>query len=142
MLIRNPSLTEEVFGPSSVAIVAKDMKELTECILHLKGQLTASLHGTEDELKNSASLINLLKEKAGRLNINSFPTGVEVGNAIVHSGPYPATTDSRSTSVGTQSIYRFTRPICFQEFPEHLLPDELKESNPLQISRLVNGIKM
>jgi len=142
MLIKNPSLTEEVFGPSSVAIVAKDMKELTECILHLKGQLTASLHGTEDELKNSASLINLLKEKAGRLNINSFPTGVEVGNAIVHSGPYPATTDSRSTSVGTQSIYRFTRPICFQEFPEHLLPDELKESNPLQISRLVNGIKM
>ncbi len=142
MLIRTPSLTEEVFGPSSVAIVAKDMKELTECILHLKGQLTASVHGTEDELKNSASLINLLKEKAGRLNINSFPTGVEVGNAIVHSGPYPATTDSRSTSVGTQSIYRFTRPICFQEFPEHLLPDELKESNPLQISRLVNGIKM
>jgi len=142
MLIKNPSLTEEVFGPSSVAIVAKDMKELTECILHLKGQLTASLHGTEDELKNSASLINILKEKAGRLNINAFPTGVEVGNAIVHSGPYPATTDSRSTSVGTQSIYRFTRPICFQEFPEYLLPDELKESNPLQISRLVNGIKI
>jgi len=142
MLIKNPSLTEEVFGPSSVAIVAKDLNELTECILHLKGQLTASLHGTEDELQNSASLINLLKEKAGRLNINAFPTGVEVGNAIVHSGPYPATTDSRSTSVGTQSIYRFTRPICFQEFPEYLLPDELKESNPLQISRLVNGIKI
>jgi alpha-ketoglutaric semialdehyde dehydrogenase len=124
--------------------------DTTYCVKYLSEEKGYEVHSiivntggfTEDELKNSASLINLLKEKAGRLNINSFPTGVEVGNAIVHSGPYPATTDSRSTSVGTQSIYRFTRPICFQEFPEHLLPDELKESNPLQISRLVNGIKI
>jgi NADP-dependent aldehyde dehydrogenase len=141
MLISNPSLTEEVFGPSSVAIIAKDMDELIECIIHLKGQLTASVHGTEDELKNAGVLIDLLQEKAGRLCINGFPTGVEVGNAMVHGGPYPATSDSRSTSVGTQAIYRFTRPFCYQEFPEHLLPDALKESNPLQISRLVNGIR-
>ena len=142
MLISNPSLTEEVFGPSSVAILATDMKELMDCCQHLQGQLTATVHGTEEELTNAGSLIDLLQSKAGRLCINGFPTGVEVGNAMVHGGPYPATTDSRSTSVGTQAIYRFTRPFCFQDFPEHLLPDALKESNPLQIARLVNGTRV
>ena len=118
------------------------MKELMDCCQHLQGQLTATVHGTEEELTNAGSLIDLLQSKAGRLCINGFPTGVEVGNAMVHGGPYPATTDSRSTSVGTQAIYRFTRPFCFQDFPEHLLPDALKESNPLQIARLVNGIRV
>jgi NADP-dependent aldehyde dehydrogenase len=140
-LLGNPALTEEVFGPSSVAIIAKDMDELLDCCRHLQGQLTASLHGTENELKQAVELIDLLQEKAGRLCINGFPTGVEVGNAMVHGGPYPATSDSRSTSVGTQAIYRFTRPFCYQDFPDQLLPDALKEANPLHISRLENGIR-
>lgn len=141
LLLNNPSLAEEVFGPSSVAILAKDLDELMDCCRHLQGQLTASLHGTEDELKQAVALIDLLQEKAGRLCINGFPTGVEVGNAMVHGGPYPATSDSRSTSVGTQAIYRFTRPFCYQDFPDQLLPDALKEANPLHISRLENGIR-
>ena len=95
-----------------------------------------------DDVFQEDPTVNLLQEKAGRLCINGFPTGVEVGNAMVHGGPYPATSDSRSTSVGTQAIYRFTRPFCYQEFPDHLLPDALKESNPLKISRLVHGVRI
>ena len=139
MVMDNPSLTEEVFGPSTVAIVAGNMDELIECCMQLHGQLTATVHGTSNDLKNAAKLLEVLQSKAGRLVINGFPTGVEVCNAMVHGGPYPATTDMRTTSVGTQAIYRFTRPVCYQDFPEYLLPDALKESNPLKITREVNG---
>ncbi len=138
--IQNPSLTEEVFGPSTVAIVADDMEELIECCQQLQGQLTASVHGTDVELKNSVALLEVLQLKSGRLIINGYPTGVEVGHAMVHGGPFPASTDVRSTSVGTQAIYRFTRPVCLQDFPDHLLPDELKADNPLGITRKLNGV--
>jgi NADP-dependent aldehyde dehydrogenase len=84
-------------------------------------------------------LVEILTRKAGRIVINGFPTGVEVGHAMVHGGPFPATTDSRSTSVGTNAIYRFTRPVCFQDFPDSLLPPELQTGNPLGIRRMVDG---
>ena len=139
-VLNNPGLLDEVFGPSSVAIVANDMDELINCCKHLQGQLTATIHGTENDLANAGLLIDTLQSKAGRLLINGFPTGVEVCHAMVHGGPFPATTDVRTTSVGTQAIYRFTRPVCYQDFPENLLPDELKDANPLKLARMINGI--
>ena len=138
-IMSNPALSEEVFGPSTVAIVAEDMSELINCCSHLQGQLTASILGTATDLINATELIETLQLKAGRLIINAFPTGVEVCHAMVHGGPFPATTDIRTTSVGTQAIYRFTRPVCCQDFPDSLLPGALKDDNPLGISRLVNG---
>ncbi len=138
-VINNPTLTEELFGPSTIAIIAENMDELIECCAGLQGQLTATVHGTDNDLAAANILIETLKSKAGRLIINGFPTGVEVCHAMVHGGPFPATTDVRTTSVGTQSIYRFTRPVCYQGFPDSLLPDELKQNNPLGISRIVNG---
>jgi NADP-dependent aldehyde dehydrogenase len=105
----------------------------------MEGHLTATIHGTEQDLEENRELIAVLESKAGRLLFNGFPTGVEVCHAMVHGGPWPATSDGRSTSVGTQAIYRFTRPVCYQDFPEAVLPDELKNTNPLGILRMVNG---
>lgn len=133
-------LHEEVFGPSSLVVVVQDEQEMTELAKLLKGQLTCSIHGTDEELAAHTGLIDILEQKAGRLVFNGFPTGVEVTPAMVHGGPFPATTDARSTSVGTQSIYRFTRRICYQDKPGALLPDELKDKNPLKIKQQINGI--
>jgi 2,5-dioxopentanoate dehydrogenase len=138
-VLKEPLLLHEYFGPSSVCIVADTLDEMMRCIRHFPGQLTATIHGTEKELISYAGLIELLRAKAGRVLFNGFPTGVEVGYAMVHGGPFPATTDSRSTSVGTQAIYRFTRPVCFQNCPEPLLPAELQSDNPLRIARTVDG---
>jgi NADP-dependent aldehyde dehydrogenase len=135
----NPALAEEVFGPFSLIIRCADLKELNTVISHTHGQLTASIIADESELLNHKSLMNSILEKAGRLVINGVPTGVEVVAAQNHGGPYPATTDSRFTAVGTDAIKRFVRPVAFQNFPDALLPDELKTSNPLNIWRLVNG---
>ena len=106
----------------------------------LEGQLTATLHGTDADLAAFGDLISVLEGKAGRLLVNGFPTGVEVCHAMVHGGPFPATSDSRHTSVGTQAIYRFARPVCYQDFPQAALPAELKNENPLEILRLVDGV--
>ncbi|MFH4077154.1 aldehyde dehydrogenase (NADP(+)), partial [Acinetobacter baumannii] len=95
--------------------------------------------GDENELSEAGELLHLLTGKAGRVLFNGFPTGVEVSDAMVHGGPFPATSDARGTSVGTGAIERFLRPVCFQNTPQVLLPDALKDSNPLQITRLVNG---
>jgi NADP-dependent aldehyde dehydrogenase len=115
---------------------------LLESAKKLGGHLTASLFATDEDLENNIVLIDILERKVGRLMINNFPTGVEVCQAMVHGGPFPATTDSRSTSVGTGAITRFTRPFCYQSFPDNLLPDELKDGNPLNIMRLYdNGRK-
>ena len=111
-------------------------EQLMELAGSIEGQLTATLHGTEADLAAFADLIAILERKAGRLIVNGFPTGVEVCHAMVHGGPYPATSDSRATSVGTYSIYRFVRPVCYQDFPQASLPDELKNGNPLGIMRL------
>jgi NADP-dependent aldehyde dehydrogenase len=138
-IVSNPELSEEIFGPASVLVEAQSKEELLHIAENLDGHLTATIHGTPEELEDYADLIELLEQKVGRLLINGFPTGVEVCHAMMHGGPFPASTDSRSTSVGTAAIYRFTRPVSYQNFPEGLLPDELKSSNPLQVWRLVNS---
>jgi NADP-dependent aldehyde dehydrogenase len=138
-LLHDPGLTEEIFGPTTLVIRYANREELLALAQSLEGQLTATLHGTEADIVAAADLVSILERKAGRLVVNSFPTGVEVCHAMVHGGPYPATSDSRTTSVGTQAIYRFARPVCFQDFPQAALPAELKNENPLGILRLVNG---
>ena len=138
-LLRDPELMKEIFGPSTLIVRYADRQELIALAYALEGQLTATLHGSEADLADFADLVGILERKAGRLVVNGYPTGVEVCHAMVHGGPYPATSDSRHTSVGTQAIYRFARPVCYQDFPQAALPDELKDENPLGIWRLVNG---
>jgi len=137
--LRNNLLAEEVFGPFSLVVKCADINELGMVINHLHGQLTASVFADEQEIADHHNLLNVLKEKAGRLIINGVPTGVEVAASMQHGGPYPSTTDSRFSSVGPDAIKRFVRPVSFQNFPDALLPDELKESNPLSIWRYYNG---
>jgi alpha-ketoglutaric semialdehyde dehydrogenase len=132
-------LEEEVFGPSTLAVGAQSRGELLDAARSLRGHLTATVWGTEADLREHAELLAILERKVGRLIINGFPTGVEVCHSMVHGGPFPATTDSRSTSVGTRAILRFVRPVCYQNFPNDLLPEELKDGNPLGIWRLVDG---
>jgi 2,5-dioxopentanoate dehydrogenase len=134
--MKNPALAEEVFGPYSLIVRCKSNDELNSVINHSQGQLTCTVIGDEVELAKHASLFNVLVEKAGRLVINGVPTGVEVCPSMQHGGPYPATTDSRFTAVGTDAIKRFVRPVSFQNFPDSLLPNELKEANPLGIWRM------
>ncbi len=136
---KHPELAEEVFGPFAVLISAQTMSELEDIAENLEGQLTATVHGTPDDLQQAKRLLQILERKAGRLLVNGFPTGVEVCPAMNHGGPYPATTDVRFTSVGTAALYRFVRPICYQNFPASLLPDALKDENPLNLWRSVNG---
>lgn len=135
----HPELAEEVFGPFAVLITATSLAELEAVACGLEGQLTATVHGTVNDLQQAGNLLQLLERKAGRLIINGFPTGVEVCPSMNHGGPYPATTDVRFTSVGTAALARFVRPICYQDFPAAQLPDALKAGNPLGIRRLVNG---
>jgi NADP-dependent aldehyde dehydrogenase len=116
-----------------------DRQQLIELIEGLEGQLTATIHGSEEDLIEYDDVVRLLETKAGRLVFNGFPTGVEVGHAMVHGGPFPATSEGRSTSVGTRAIYRFARQVCFQDFPNNALPAELREENPLGIRRMVDG---
>jgi 2,5-dioxopentanoate dehydrogenase len=137
--LKDEQLEKEIFGPSTLAVKIDDKSELLKIAEKLNGHLTVTLHATDEDLKNYSDLISILERKAGRLIINGFPTGVEVCHSMVHGGPFPATTDSRTTSVGTLSINRFSRPVCYQNFPDRLLPDELKSNNPLKIWRLVNG---
>lgn len=137
--MNNPLLAEEVFGPFSLLVRCADRHELHAVISKLHGQLTATLIGEETELKAYQNCFHTLVEKAGRVIINGVPTGVEVCPAMQHGGPFPSTTDSRFTAVGTDAIKRFARPIAFQNCPEVLLPEALKESNPLNIWRLYNG---
>ncbi|MEK9614230.1 MAG: aldehyde dehydrogenase (NADP(+)) [Flavobacteriaceae bacterium] len=132
-------LSEEVFGPSSI-VIETEVKDLEEIAKSIDGQLTATIHGTETDFESQVDLIKSLTQKVGRMILNGFPTGVEVCHAMVHGGPYPSTTQQHTTSVGTEAIRRFTRPICYQNFVESLLPEELKNNNPLSIQRKLNGI--
>lgn len=134
-----PALLHEVFGPAGLLVQCQQTSDLYAFAESLEGQLTATIHGTPADLEAHAGLVDILREKAGRLLVNGFPTGVAVNHAMVHGGPWPAATPAAGTSVGTGSIYRFTRPVCFQDFPGGLLPEELRNENPLQIWRLVNG---
>jgi len=135
----NPQLSEEIFGPTGMIIPVDTKKEMMDIAEHLSGHLTATVHGNDQELTEYKELLDILEQKAGRVIINGFPTGVEVCSAMVHGGPFPATTDSKTTSVGTAAIYRFTRPVCYQNMPQSLLPAELKDKNMLKIYRLING---
>ena len=136
---REPKLHAEIFGPATMLVTHSSREELLQLARSLEGHLTATIHGTEQDLRDYADLVAILETKVGRLVFNGYPTGVEVCHAMVHGGPYPATSDGRSTSVGTQAIYRFARLVCFQNFPNASLADELKNENPLGIWRLVDG---
>jgi len=132
------SLAEEIFGPNTLLVSGNetDMKLIAK---GLTGHLTATVLGDEADLLAHRELLEILEQKAGRVLINGFPTGVEVTHAMVHGGPYPSTSDPRFTSVGTQAIYRFAKPVCYQNFPQSLLPPELQDANPLGIRRLRDG---
>lgn len=135
----NTLLHAEVFGPYSLVVKCKDKKEMQEIAEKLEGQLTVSLMATDAEAKEASELIATLREMCGRFLMNGVPTGVEVALAMHHGGPYPATTDSRYTSVGADAIKRFARPVCYQNWSNDLLPDELKEENPLRLWRTVDN---
>ena len=137
--LAHPELGEEVFGPTTLLVQYGTEKDLLQAAQQLEGHLTATIHGTSEDLARSQELIRVLETKVGRIVFNGFPTGVEVSHAMVHGGPFPATSDSRTTSVGTQAIFRFARPVCYQDFPDATLPPELQQANPLRIMRLVNG---
>jgi NADP-dependent aldehyde dehydrogenase len=137
--LSNPLLHQEVFGPFSLVIKCKDTAEMLEVAMHLEGQLTATLIATEKDMLDHQSLVSAAQDICGRLIMNGVPTGVEVCLAMHHGGPYPATTDSRFSSVGADAIKRFARPVAYQNWPDSLLPDELKNANPLSIWRTVNN---
>jgi len=137
--LNTPDLNEEIFGPTTLLIRSSRREDLLEIARSLEGQLTASVHGTERDLIEHADLIAILETKVGRLIFNGFSTGVEVCPSMVHGGPYPATSDSRSTAVGARAITRFARLVCYQNFPDAALPGELMEDNPLGIWRMIDG---
>ncbi|WP_428658303.1 aldehyde dehydrogenase (NADP(+)) [Runella sp.] len=137
--VANPALHQEVFGPFSLIVKCKNAGEMQEVIDHLEGQLTCTVIGTEQDLSKAVDLLSSISLLCGRLILNGVPTGVEVCAAMQHGGPYPASTDGRFGSVGPHAMKRFVRPLAFQNFPNHLLPDELKAENPLVIWRMVNG---
>ena len=133
-------LQEEVFGPTTIVVEVADADELQRALSCMQGQLTATLIAEAQDLQTFANLISLLEIKAGRVLLNGYPTGVEVCDAMVHGGPYPATSDARGTSVGTLAINRFLRPVCYQNYPDAMLPPALQNANPLGLLRLVDGV--
>jgi 2,5-dioxopentanoate dehydrogenase len=136
---RERALHEEIFGPATLLVKCGNADELIELAGELDGQLTATIHAEPDDAALSERLLRVLQEKVGRVVWNGYPTGVEVSPSMHHGGPYPATTDSRFTSVGTAAIQRFARPVCYQGLPQQLLPTELQNTNIRKIWRLING---
>ena len=132
-------LDEEIFGPTTLLVQHSAREEVLKIARGLEGHLTATIHGTDQDLREFSDLVAILETRVGRLVFNGFPTGVEVSHAMVHGGPFPATSDSRTTSVGTRAIVRFARPVCYQDFPDASLPAELQRGNPHGIQRMVNG---
>lgn len=139
-LLSNPVLQAEIFGAASLVVRYADTDELLAAVDRLEGQLTVTLHLTEDDRETATALLPVLERKAGRILANGWPTGVEVGHAMVHGGPFPATSDSRSTSVGTLAIERFLRPVAYQNLPEYLLPEPVRSDNPWHLTRRVDGV--
>jgi 2,5-dioxopentanoate dehydrogenase len=133
------TLGEEVFGAASLIVACNDMTEMVEVVRALEGQLTATLHLEGADMASAAELLPLLQEKAGRVLTNGWPTGVEVCAAMVHGGPFPATSDVRTTSVGTLAMMRFLRPTCLQDVPDMLLPPPLQPANPWNVPRRIDG---
>ncbi|MHA7058783.1 aldehyde dehydrogenase (NADP(+)) [Aquimarina sp. M1] len=137
--LQNTILHQEVFGPFSMVVQCEDTNELETIINTLEGQLTGTILAENDEIANHTSIVDALQNRVGRMIYNGAPTGVEVCPAMLHGGPYPASTDSRFTAVGIHSIKRWVRPFSYQSWPNALLPNALKNENPLGISRLING---
>jgi NADP-dependent aldehyde dehydrogenase len=137
--LATPDLEDEIFGPASVLVRCRDEAELLAVAAHVEGQLTATIHATGGDRALAGALLPTLERKAGRVLFNGFPTGVEVSHAMVHGGPFPATSDSRTTSVGATAIERFLRPVCYQDVPAELLPEELRDDNPLGLARVIDG---
>jgi NADP-dependent aldehyde dehydrogenase len=137
--LRDAALSEEVFGPSALAILCSSGAQLFEVARHIEGNLTATIHAEGADLEDAGNLIEILASRVGRVLVNGVPTGVEVTPAMVHGGPYPASSDGRSTSVGTHAIHRFSRLVCYQDVPDQALPPELQDANPGCILRLLNG---
>ncbi|MDR3672558.1 MAG: hypothetical protein P4L36_17055, partial [Holophaga sp.] len=139
-LAARPALAEEVFGPLTLLVVCADEGERRAALEALPGQLTASLWMDPDDTGLAGALLPALQARAGRVLFNGVPTGVEVGHAMVHGGPWPATSAPQSTSVGTRAITRWARPVCYQDAPEALLPAALRRDNPLGIWRWTDGV--
>jgi 2,5-dioxopentanoate dehydrogenase len=137
--LATPQLEDEIFGSAALVIVCRDADDLAKVAEYLEGQLTATLHIDRDDYALARRLMPILERKAGRILANGFPTGVEVCYAMVHGGPFPATSDSRSTSVGASAIERFLRPVCYQDLPPELLPLAVQDENPLGVWRLRDG---
>ena len=137
--VSNHVLHAEIFGAASLVIRYSSTEELIEAIGRLEGQLTASLQLTEEDYPTAARLLPALEQKVGRIIVNGWPTGVEVGHAMVHGGPFPATSDTRTTSVGTLAINRFLRPVSYQNLPQELLPAALQDTNPWHLNRRIDG---
>ncbi|MBX3254713.1 MAG: aldehyde dehydrogenase (NADP(+)) [Chitinophagaceae bacterium] len=137
--LNNPVLHQEVFGPYSLVIQCKNMEEMLQVAMDMEGQITSTLMATVNDMLRYEALVDIVKQSCGRMIVNGVPTGVEVCLGMQHGGPFPATTDARFTSVGADGIKRFARPISLQNWPDELLPDELKNNNPLMIWRTVNN---
>jgi alpha-ketoglutaric semialdehyde dehydrogenase len=133
------ALHGEVFGPASLLVACKDADEARRVAESLEGQLTATIQMEDGDLDEARKLLTVLERKVGRILVNGFPTGVEVSTAMVHGGPFPATSDGRSTSVGTAAINRFLRPVCYQNMPQALLPEVLRDHNPVGAWRRRDG---
>ncbi len=136
--LNNPVLHQEVFGPYSLIVKCKNADEMKQVVLHTEGQLTSTIMATEEDIRQHPEILETVQNICGRLIMNGVPTGVDVCLSMQHGGPYPATTDSRFTSVGADGIRRFARPLCYQNFPDHLLPEELQNANPSGIWRTVD----
>jgi NADP-dependent aldehyde dehydrogenase len=137
--LANPDLQDEVFGPAALVVRFDSAEQLLQAAEQLHGQLAATVHVKPADHALAGKLLPILERKAGRVLFNGFPTGVEVSHAMVHGGPFPATSDSRSTSVGASAIDRFLRPVCYQNVPEGLLPEALRDDNPLRLARVLDG---
>ena len=137
--LSTPALEDEIFGPASLLVRCRDLDEMRAVAAHVEGQLTATVHADAGDADAARALLPTLERKAGRILFNGFPTGVEVAHAMVHGGPFPSTSDSRTTSVGATAIDRFLRPVCYQAFPAELLPAALADNNPLAVPRVVDG---
>ncbi len=138
-LLDNEALQSEMFGPASIVVKATSVEELLQVAQHLEGQLTATLHLGQGDHDSARALLPVLERKCGRILVNGFPTGVEVSHAMVHGGPFPATSNAMYTSVGASAIDRFLRPVCYQDLPDALRPEALQNGNALGLWRLVDG---
>ncbi|NLT70362.1 MAG: aldehyde dehydrogenase (NADP(+)) [Verrucomicrobiaceae bacterium] len=140
-LLGDPTLFEELFGPVSTLVGCGSPEDMIAIAETLDGSLSATIHGAETDLADYAGLVEVLQRKAGRLIFNGYPVGIEVCHSMHHGGPYPATTHSHFTSIGTRAIRRFIRPVCYQDWPDAMLPIELQNANPRGVWRMLNGQK-